>query len=117
MLAFVFFYHGLAPKILWLSQIEVNLTTAHHLDARIFSPLAGVGEIFLGLCVAMMRKTLIPVYVAMALLVALLVDVVIVMPDLLIEAFNPVTTNLTSIALAYIIIATQAYRSPEINSD
>lgn len=108
-LAFVFMYHGLVPKLLSISAIEVTLTDAHHLGypAVLISSIAGIAEVLLGLSVLIFTKTLIPVYIANILLLVLLVDVAIVMPQLLIEAFNPVTLNLVSLAMGYIIIITQ----------
>jgi len=105
-LAFVFIYHGLVPKIIWLSPIEAALTNAHQLNANIVSPMAGVMEVLLGLSIVFLKRTLLPIYAAIILLVVLLLDVAIVMPSLLIEAFNPVTINVVSIALAYFICIT-----------
>ena len=108
MLAFVFIYHGLVPKILWLSAMEAELASAHGVDASVISPLAGVLEILLGLSLVLWRRSLLPVYAAIALLAALLFDVMLVRPDLLIEAFNPVTLNLATMFIGYVVIVTQA---------
>lgn len=108
MLAFVFIYHGLVPKILWLSTTEAALATAHGLYAPIISPIAGLGEILLGGALLFLRRTLFPVYAAIGALVLLLLDVMIMMPALLSEAFNPVTLNLAVIFIAYVVIVTQA---------
>lgn len=109
-LAFVFIYHGLVPKILWLSPVEAGLVRAHALDPAFLSPLAGVGEILLGSAVLLFRKALMPVYAAVVLLIGLLLDVLVVMPGLLVEAFNPVTLNLAGIFIAWIVIMTQGTR-------
>jgi len=109
LLAFVFIYHGLVPKILWLSTTEAALATAHGLYAPIISPLAGVGEILLGGALLLFRRTLIPVYMAIASLIVLLLDVAIMMPALLMEAFNPVTLNLAVIFIGYIVVVTQSH--------
>jgi hypothetical protein len=108
-LAFVFIYHGLVPKILWLSPTEAALATAHGLYAPVISPLAGVGEILLGGVILLWRKSLIPVHAAMAALVVLLLDVMIMMPMLLTEAFNPVTLNLAVMFIGYIVVVTQPH--------
>lgn len=113
MLAFVFMYHGLVPKILWLSAMEVELASAHGFDASVISPLAGVLEILLGLVLVVWRTSLIPVYAAIALLAALLVDVMILKPSLLTEAFNPVTLNLATMFIAYVVIVTQTHTVPK----
>ena len=106
-LGFVFIYHGLVPKILWLSPIEISLASLHNLDAEVVSPIAGAFEIVLGLAIIFLKRSLIPVYIAAAALVILLIDVIIVIPGLLAEAFNPVTINVVSIVLAYLVWVTQ----------
>jgi len=108
-LAFIFCYHGLVPKILWLSPLEASLANAHNLDAVIVSPIAGIFEILLALSIVLFKNSLIPIYLAVALLVGLLIDVMLIMPMLLIEAFNPVTTNLASIVIAYFVFITHKY--------
>lgn len=108
-LAFVFVYHGLVPKILWLSPIEASLSNAHNLDAVVASPLAGVLEIILALSILLFKNSLIPVYFAITLLIVFLLDVMVIMPSLLIEAFNPVTINLASIVIAYFVCITHTH--------
>ena len=108
-LAFIFIYHGLVPKIIWLSSVEVSLTNAHNfgLSAELISTIAGVMEILLGLSIVLLRRSLAPIYIAIIMLVALLVDVAFVMPMLLVDAFNPVTINVASIVIGYIVVITQ----------
>ncbi len=108
-LAFVFIYHGYFPKIYWLSPTEAAITSAHQLYPNIFSPLGGYMEIILGLAILFYRRSLIPVYGAILLLLILLIDVALVLPSLLIEAFNPVSINLVCIAMAIIVIKTQSF--------
>lgn len=105
-LAFVFIYQGLVPKILWISPVERALAEAHHLSADWVSPLAGVFEILLGLSLLYFKYSLSPVFVVMIAMLVLLLDVLIMMPGLLIEAFNPLTINLCCSVLALIIVIT-----------
>lgn len=102
-LAFIFFYHGLVPKLLWLSATEAALMDAHTFLPSELTLVAGVGEIILAL-VLVFHRSLIPVYLAAVGLIALLIDVAVIMPELLIEAFNPVTTNISAIVICIIII-------------
>jgi len=105
----VFFYHGLVPKILWLSPIEEQLVVLHNtgIPSAILSPFAGVIEIIIALFIVLYRKSLVPVYIVVVSLIFLVVDVAWVMPSLLVEAFNPVTTNFMGLLLCYFIILTQ----------
>jgi uncharacterized membrane protein YphA (DoxX/SURF4 family) len=106
LLGFLFIYHGLVPKILWLSPIEVHLVSASGFDipASIVSPLAGIGEIVLGCIIIFSRESIVPIYLAILLLISLLVFVGIASPGYLAGAFNPVTTNIMGLGFCYLII-------------
>lgn len=106
LLGFLFIYHGLVPKILWLSPDEINLVSASGLavPASIISPLAGLGEVVLGCMIIFLRSSLVPVYLAVLLLLSLLVFVGIASPEYLIGAFNPLTTNILGLGFCYLII-------------
>lgn len=108
-LAFVLFYHGLVPKILFPSETELMLVQLHQLpiDAALFSQMAGISEMLLACLIVLLRTALWPVYIAMLLLFFLLLDVWLVMPALLVAAFNPVSINVAGLALATIIIISQ----------
>lgn len=82
-LALVFFWHGLAP-------------------VDLLARLAGLAEITLALLllVGCWRW---PLALAAALLVALLLDVALFTPELLVQAFNPVSTNLAALALCWVV--------------
>lgn len=110
-LGFVFFYHGLIPKIIWLSPTELALVEMHrfNIPATEVSHLAGVLEIVLSLFVIFYKKSLIPIYLAALTLLVLLFDVVLSMPSLLVEAFNPVTINIACLSLCWIIYISQNY--------
>lgn len=104
-LALVFIWHGLAPKLLWLSPDEVAMIEAHGLpDYPLFAPemiarIAGVAEILLGIVLLTVRRQRWPLLVVGAVLLALLLDVALFSPHLLIQAFNPLSTNLAALAL------------------
>ena len=106
-LAAIFIYHGLVPKLLMLSPTELRMIDAHGLPHGV-AALAGVAEIFLGLALALLRKQRWPLWTALLALGALLLDVALFTPDLLVEAFNPLTTNLAAMALC--VIALRASR-------
>ena len=104
-LALVFIWHGLAPKILWLSPDEVAMIAAHGLpDHPLFAPqlvaaVGGIAEILLGILLLTVRRQRWPLLVAGAVLLVLLLDVALLSPNLLIQAFNPLSTNLAALAL------------------
>lgn len=104
-LATVFIWHGLVPKILWLSPDEVAMIAAHGLpDHPLFAPpliaaVGGAAEVLLGVALLAMWRQRWPLLLAGAVLLALLLDVVLLSPHLLIQAFNPLSTNLAALAL------------------
>ena len=104
-LGFIFIYHGLVPKILFLSQTELAINQAHAflgVAPEHISLLGGVAEIVLGLLIVLYRRAIWPVSVAILALLLLLLDIMIMMPQLLVEAFNPVTINLAGLVLGWI---------------
>lgn len=105
-LGFLFLYHGLVPKILWLAEDERRMIVAHGMgpDVETVALVAGLAEIALGAAILILVRQRWPVMVALAALVLLLVDVAIFTPGLLIDAFNPVTTNVMGIVLAWIAL-------------
>lgn len=102
-LALLFFYHGLVPKLLWLSADEKFMIAAHGLPhVERVAALAGLAEIALALLLLGVRQSRWPIGLAAALLAALLVDVAIFTPGLLIQAFNPLSTNLVALCLCLV---------------
>ena len=63
---------------------------------------AGIGEIIFGVCLFVFYKNKYLVILNVLALIGLLLAVVAMQPQLLIEAFNPVTTNLPLIGLSVI---------------
>lgn len=106
-LGFIFLYHGLVPKLLLLSDTEIQMIEAHglYLPYEKIALLGGVAEIILGLVIVFLRSKTWPILVALISLILLLADVALFSPQLLIEAFNPVTTNIAAIALCLISLS------------
>ena len=104
-LGFIFMYHGLVPKILFISQTELAINRAHAflgIAPERIALLGGVAEIILGLLIVLYRSVIWPVALAMLGLAVLLLDIMLMMPALLVEAFNPVSINLAGLALGWI---------------
>ncbi len=74
-LAFMFAYHGLVPKLLWLSAGEQRMIEAHGIEqVQLFATLAGVGEIALAVWILLAPRNPWPIAVAAAALLGLLVE-------------------------------------------
>ena len=106
LLSFLFIYHGLVPKILWLSPTEASMITGSGIEisASYIAPLAGAFEIALGCIIAIYSKSNTPIYAADITLPSLLIYVTTIQPHLLVEAFNPATTNILGLGLCYLTI-------------
>ncbi len=111
LLGFLFIYHGLVPKILWLSAAEVYLVdiSGIGISATYISPLAGIIEILLGCAIIFLRKLDMVIYAAAGALLGLLAYVAVMSPNYLVDAFNPVTTNILGMGLCYFILITQKH--------
>lgn len=91
--------------MLWLSPVETHLVSLSGLDVpgNIVSLLAGIGEVLLGGSIIFFRKSIIPTYMAVVILLLLLFFIGLVSPEYLVEAFNPVTTNILGLGFCYLI--------------
>lgn len=100
-IAFVWFWQGLLPKVVFNSADERAMMTASHLPTSLV-PLVGLVEIAIAV-VAIISWRRRPFFLfniaAMALALA---SVTIASPSYLVGAFNPVTLNLAMIALSVI---------------
>ncbi|WP_430317884.1 DoxX-like family protein [Pseudomonas nitroreducens] len=120
-LGLVFLYHGLVPKLLFLSPDEVRMIEAHGwpLSTQRIAEVAGAAEIVLALAILLLRRSRWPLWLAAAALLGLLVDVALFAPELLLGAFNPVSTNVAALALCAIALlgerdATRPRRPPPL---
>ncbi|GAB0110663.1 DoxX-like family protein [Pseudoalteromonas distincta] len=98
-------YHGFFPKLYHVAPLEKLMTGSTGFSAEVSDLItrsAGVGEIIFGLLLIIFYKNKLLVWLNVFALCGLLGAVVALQPQLLIEAFNPVTTNLPLIALSFI---------------
>lgn len=97
-------YQGAAPKLFTIAPLEKALTGSMGFSAEISDLItrsAGIGEISFGLLlIACYRNTSLQL-LNMAVLIGLLLFSMVMLPSVLFEAFNPVTTNLCMVALSY----------------
>ena len=107
MIAFSWLYHGIFPKLIHIAPLEKLMTASLGLsdDLSYFvTKSAGVGEVIFGLVFFLFYRNKIIILLNIVGLTGLLVFVALLQPHLLIEAFNPVTTNLTLIAFSFILL-------------
>lgn len=99
----VWIYQGLFPKLIQIAPLEMQMSGSVGLSDETtfwFIKIAGVAEIMFGLLfIRFYNVTLIQAGNILAL-IGLLIFTAIQTPALLIEAFNPVTTNIPLIMLS-----------------
>ena len=106
-LAFMFAWHGLVPKLLWLSPTERSMIAAHGIGpVERVAQVAGVAELILALWLLLMPRSALPLLVAALVLLGLLIDVALINPQMLFDAFNPVTLNVAGMALCAVAWST-----------
>lgn len=114
-LAFSWIYHGLFPKLITVAPLEKAMTATIGLSEQasyLLTKAAGASEIIFGVLIFVFYRNRKLIMVNAFALLALGVFVAIQMPSLLIEAFNPVTTNATLLALSYILIRAENVNPP-----
>ena len=67
--------------------------------SELITRIGGVAELSLGIVLLTIRRQRWPLLVAATVLLVLLLDVALLSPHLLIQAFNPLSTNLAALAL------------------
>jgi hypothetical protein len=104
-LAFIWFYHGLVPKLIFEHRDELVplLRTGISPDVALTGVrVAGVAEIGLALLMLVAWNRRWPLLINVGLMVVALIAVAVTTPEFLIAAFNPVTLNLSVIVLSLI---------------
>ncbi|MGB2742714.1 MAG: DoxX-like family protein [Cognaticolwellia sp.] len=107
MIAFSWLYHGIFPKLIHIAPLEKLMTASLGLSDELsyfVTKSAGVGEVIFGLVFFVFYRSKIIILLNILGLTGLLVFVALLQPHLLIEAFNPVTTNIALIAFSFILL-------------
>lgn len=100
-------YQGIFPKLLHIAPLEQAITGSFGLSEELTYILiksAGVGEVLFGLMFIFLYKLKPVQLINLAALIGLLAFVAVMVPYILIEAFNPVTTNIPLLVLGYILL-------------
>ncbi len=113
-LAFTWLYHGLVPKLLSQHKDELAMNMAlgmSHAEAINAAQLVGIAEIVIALCMLVFWRQRWPLWLTLAAMPVLLAFVLLVQPQLALGAFNPVTTNVATMALAWLALQLQRKQS------
>src|SRR5437868_842949 len=105
-MAFIWFYHGLVPKLLYHDRIELDLLSriAPPESLHAAATLAGVVEVCFALLLLVLWRNRWPLWLTLVLMLAGIPIVAMSAPEYLSAAFNPVTLNISLAMLALIAI-------------
>lgn len=109
-ISFSWLYHGLMPKLIHIAPLELTMTASFGFNPEIsmlITRAAGIGEIIFAVLFFIFYRSILINILNIAALVGLMLFVAVLQPALLIEAFNPVTTNLAIIAFSLVLINEQ----------
>jgi len=102
-LAFIWFFHGMVPKLLFPGTGEVGITVASGFPRALatqIDTIAGVAECGFALLLVVFWRSRFLLAVQVPVLLAMLVPIVLFQPAILAKPFQPVTLNLAMCALA-----------------
>jgi hypothetical protein len=100
-------YQGFFPKLFVIAPLERQLTSTMGFSADISDAItrgAGISEVFFGVLLIVFYQNRTIHILNISALLALLFYVMLMMPVLLIEAFNPVTSNIALIGLSVALL-------------
>lgn len=106
-ISFSWLYHGIFPKLIHIAPLEKLMTASLGLSNELsyfVTKSAGVGEVIFGILFFVLYRSKAIVLLNIIGLTGLLGFVALMQPHLLIEAFNPVTTNIALIGFSFIIL-------------
>lgn len=105
--SFSWLYHGILPKLVHIAPLEKLLTGSFGFSDEIsywVTKSAGVGEVIFGIVFFIFYRSKAIIILNIFALIGLLLFVATLQPQLLIEAFNPVTTNIPIIGLSLVLL-------------
>ncbi len=118
LVSFSWIYQGIFPKLVHVAPVEQLMTASFGFSDSIsywITKSAGIAEVLFGLALFFFYQSRLLLVINMVALTGLLAFVAVVQPQLLIEAFNPVTTNLPMIGLSLILLL-DAGRAPKTSA-
>jgi len=100
-------YHGLFPKLLQIAPLEQAMTGSLGFSEEVTYVLikaAGIGEILFGILFICLYRVKAIVLLNIMGLAGLMVFAAVMTPFVLMEAFNPVTTNVPLLVLSLYLL-------------
>ena len=105
-LTFSWLYHGIFPKLLYVAPYEKLLIDSFGFSEQVsyfITKSAGVSEVIFSGVIFIFYRIKSIILLNIFALFCLIIFVAVLQPQLLVEAFNPVTTNIMMIALSVML--------------
>ncbi|NQZ24290.1 MAG: hypothetical protein HRT53_19855 [Colwellia sp.] len=118
-ISFSWLYHGIFPKLVHIAPLEKVMTASLGLSnelSYLVTKSAGVGEVIFGVLFFVFYRNKVIVLLNIIGLTGLLGFVALMQPHLLVEAFNPVTTNIALIGFSLILLLELKNESDNVNN-
>ena len=118
-ISFSWLYHGIFPKLIHIAPLEKLMTASLGLSnelSYLVTKSAGVGEVIFGILFFVFYRNKCIVLLNVIGLTGLLGFVALMQPHLLVEAFNPVTTNIALIGFSLILLLELKNESDNVNN-
>ncbi|WP_341662528.1 DoxX-like family protein [Vibrio sp.] len=106
-ISFSWLYHGIFPKLVHIAPLERLLIGSFGLSDEVsylVTKSAGVSEVIFGVVVFVFYRSKFVIMLNIFALIGLLIFVAFCQSLLLVEAFNPVTTNIPLIGLSLVLL-------------
>ncbi len=106
-ISFSWLYHGIFPKLVHIAPLEKLMTSSLGLSNELsymVTKSAGIGEVVFGVFFFVLYRNKVIILLNIIGLTGLLTFVALLQPHLLIEAFNPVTTNIALMGFSFILL-------------
>ncbi|MBQ4812826.1 DoxX-like family protein [Pseudoalteromonas luteoviolacea] len=106
-ISFAWLYHGIFPKLVHVAPLESLIMSSIGFSNEVsllITRVAGIGEVIFGVFFFIYYQTYLANVLNIVGLTVLLASVAVLQPQILIEAFNPVTTNIPLVALSLVLI-------------
>lgn len=103
-------YHGIFPKLLHIAPLEQLMTGSLGFTddiSYLVTKVAGIAEVLFGIVFICFYRIKAVQLLNIASLVGLLAFAAIMTPFILVEAFNPVTTNIPLIVMSFYLLGQQ----------
>ena len=107
-LAIIFFYHGLIPKLIYGNHQEIlmNSTMMSSVPETVALMVSGVLEVLISIFLILLYRNKVLLYVVLVFIGGVSIQILVMLPGLYQNAFNPFSLNLSVIVFSILNLMT-----------